>query len=208
MLRVKTYVAPSRVHGNGLFLDEPVSMGDLLYGYHGIDAAGIERPIDFINLTSNVSLVETQNAGNAFIVIRGITQARNSEPSVAVIVDGVQQVNPAQANALWNSRGWGTREEVRKRFHDVGVNAEVVHFDDVSGVMLCRFIDGGVTMNVERFKDLGSVKRAAVALKQVHDRGQPFLNRFELFQMIDEYLDILAKKDAPLPDSGRPLASL
>ena len=63
-----------------------------------IEAAGIERPIDFINLTSNVSLVETQNAGNAFIIIRGITQARNSEPSVAVIVDGVQQVNPAQFN--------------------------------------------------------------------------------------------------------------
>lgn len=63
-----------------------------------VEAAGIERPIDFVNLTSNVNLVETQNAGNAFIVIRGITQARNSEPSVAVIVDGVQQVNPAQFN--------------------------------------------------------------------------------------------------------------
>lgn len=63
-----------------------------------IEAAGIERPSDFINLTSNVNLVETQNAGNAFIVIRGITQARNSEPSVAVVVDGVQQVNPAQFN--------------------------------------------------------------------------------------------------------------
>lgn len=63
-----------------------------------IENAGIERPIDFISLTSNVSLVETQNAGNAFIIIRGITQARNSEPSVAVVVDGVQQVNPAQFN--------------------------------------------------------------------------------------------------------------
>lgn len=63
-----------------------------------IEAAGIERPIDFINLTSNVNLVETQNAGNAFIIIRGITQARNSEPSVAVVVDGVQQVNAAQFN--------------------------------------------------------------------------------------------------------------
>jgi iron complex outermembrane recepter protein len=59
---------------------------------------GIEKPADFINLTPNVNLVETQNVGNAFIVIRGITQARNSEPSVAVVVDGVQQVNPAQFN--------------------------------------------------------------------------------------------------------------
>ncbi len=63
-----------------------------------IEAAGIERPADFIALTPNVNLVETQNAGNAFVIIRGITQARNSEPSVAVVVDGVQQVNPAQFN--------------------------------------------------------------------------------------------------------------
>lgn len=63
-----------------------------------IQDAGIERPADFIRLTSNVNLVETQDAGNAFIVIRGIGQARNSEPSVAVVIDGVQQINPAQFN--------------------------------------------------------------------------------------------------------------
>ena len=63
-----------------------------------IENARILRPADFVNLTPNVNLVETQNAGNAFIIIRGITQARNSEPSVAVVVDGVQQVNPAQFN--------------------------------------------------------------------------------------------------------------
>lgn len=63
-----------------------------------IENAGIEKAADFVNLTSNVSLVETQNAGNAFIIIRGITQARNSEPSVAVVIDGVQQVNPAMFN--------------------------------------------------------------------------------------------------------------
>ncbi len=45
-----------------------------------------------------MTLVETQNAGNAFVVIRGISQARNSEPSVAVQVDGVLQTNPAEFN--------------------------------------------------------------------------------------------------------------
>lgn len=63
-----------------------------------IENAGIDKPADFINLTANVNLVETQNAGNAFIIIRGITQARNSEPSVAVVIDGVQQVNAAMFN--------------------------------------------------------------------------------------------------------------
>ena len=57
-----------------------------------IQSAGIETPRDFIALTPNVTLVETQNAGNAFVIIRGITQARNSEPSVATVVDGVLQV--------------------------------------------------------------------------------------------------------------------
>ncbi len=68
------------------------------FGAQEIANARIVRPSDFVNLTPNVNLVETQNAGNAFVVIRGITQARNSEPSVAVVVDGVQQVNAAQFN--------------------------------------------------------------------------------------------------------------
>ena len=61
-----------------------------------IESAGIETPRDFIALTPNVTLVETQNAGNAFINVRGVSQARNSEMSVAVLVDGVLMANPAQ----------------------------------------------------------------------------------------------------------------
>src|SRR5215813_6314585 len=74
---------------------------------------------------------------------------------------------------------------------EIGVNAPLIYFDARDGVQLTRFIEGGVTMNPERFKDLGSVRRAAQSLRRVHDRGRPFKNRFELFQMIDEYLDVL-----------------
>jgi iron complex outermembrane receptor protein len=63
-----------------------------------IESAGIETPHDFIGLTPNVTLVQTQNAGNSFINVRGISQARNSEMSVAVLVDGVLMTNPAQFN--------------------------------------------------------------------------------------------------------------
>jgi iron complex outermembrane receptor protein len=59
---------------------------------------GIVMPRDFIQAVPNVTLVETQNAGTSFIVIRGISQARNSEPSVAVVVDGVPETQPAQFN--------------------------------------------------------------------------------------------------------------
>ncbi|MEP7245545.1 MAG: TonB-dependent receptor [Gammaproteobacteria bacterium] len=63
-----------------------------------IEAAGIERPQDFIALTPNMTLVQTQNQGTSFITVRGISQARNSEPSVAVLIDGVALANPSQFN--------------------------------------------------------------------------------------------------------------
>ena len=49
-----------------------------------IQSAGIESPRDFVALVPNMTMVEVQNVGNSFITVRGISQARNSEPSVAV----------------------------------------------------------------------------------------------------------------------------
>lgn len=83
---------------------------------------------------------------------------------------------------------------------EIGVNAPLHFFDPADGIQLAGFIEGAATLNGERFKDLGSVRRSAESLRRVHDSGKSFLNRFELFQMIDDYLDILGRKDAPLPD--------
>ena len=74
----------------------PVSVD--VFTERDIESAGITTPADFIALTPNVTLVQTQNSGNSFINIRGISQARNSEMSAAVLVDGVLMTNPAQFN--------------------------------------------------------------------------------------------------------------
>jgi iron complex outermembrane receptor protein len=78
------------------YQDVPITVN--VFTADTIEAAGIERPADFIARVPNMTLVETQNAGNAFVVLRGISQARNSEPSVAVLVDGVLETNPAEFN--------------------------------------------------------------------------------------------------------------
>ena len=78
------------------FSDVPMTVN--VFTERNIEDAGIKRPADYIALVPNMTLVETQNAGNAFVVIRGISQARNSEPSVAVLVDGVLESNPAEFN--------------------------------------------------------------------------------------------------------------
>jgi thiamine kinase-like enzyme len=136
---------------------------------------------------------------------------------------GVSEINAERLGGLTNRNyllgtpkgkfvlripGEGTSEYISRKNEahaarvtsDIGVNAPLIFFDESDGVQLAGFIDGAATLNVERFKDLGSVRRSAEALRKVHDSGRPFLNRFELFQMIDEYLGILEKKTAPLPD--------
>lgn len=83
---------------------------------------------------------------------------------------------------------------------DAGVSAEVLFFDD-DGLMLARHLDGCVTMSPASFKSRsGAPARAALALKQLHSCGREFRFRFELFKMIDEYLALLAKLEAPLPE--------
>jgi iron complex outermembrane receptor protein len=77
---------------NENFQDVPVTMD--VFTAQEIASAGIENPRDFIAMVPNMTLVETQNIGNSFVTIRGISQARNSEPSVAVLVDGVLETNP------------------------------------------------------------------------------------------------------------------
>ncbi len=106
---ISVFLAMPPVYGQGTVLEEivvtarkraetlaesPVSVR--AFTADEIESAGIESPRDFIALTPNVTLVETQNAGNAFITVRGVSQARNSEMSVAVLVDGVLMANPAQ----------------------------------------------------------------------------------------------------------------
>src|SRR5687768_583138 len=77
-------------------LDVPVSIS--AFSQEDIESAGIVRPQDFIALTPNMTMVQTQNQGTSFITVRGISQARNSEPSVAVLIDGVLMANPSQFN--------------------------------------------------------------------------------------------------------------
>jgi iron complex outermembrane receptor protein len=63
-----------------------------------IEAKGISNPAEFLNAVPNVTFITTQNSGTSFVVMRGIGQARNSEPSAAIVVDGVPLTQPAAFN--------------------------------------------------------------------------------------------------------------
>lgn len=59
-----------------------------------IEKMGVQEPSDFLNMTSGVFFRANTTAGTSFINIRGVTQARNAESAVAVVVDGVFLNNP------------------------------------------------------------------------------------------------------------------
>ena len=105
--------------------------------------------------------------------------------------------------------GEGTNEYIDRKIEEhnarvaarAGVNAEIVFFDSSSGVMMTRFLEHGETMSPEKFRNIpGAPARAARAFKKIHDCGEAFRFRFELFAMIDEYLKVLGNEDVRLPD--------
>ncbi|NNG58596.1 TonB-dependent receptor [Sphingomonas paucimobilis] len=61
-----------------------------------INDARIKDVSDFIASTPNISIVKSQSAGTSFVTVRGVSQVRNGESPLAVVVDGVQQVSPRQ----------------------------------------------------------------------------------------------------------------
>ena len=68
-----------------------------------IASAGIERPQDFIALTPGVAQVQTAEAGDLQVTIRGINTGRDAETNFAWLVDGVLQTNPNALNQELNN---------------------------------------------------------------------------------------------------------
>ena len=121
----------------------------------------------------------------------------------------VYRVDAGDRRYLLRIAGEGTADYIDRKVEghnarvaaEAGVSAEVLHFDADSGLMLAGYLDGCVTMSPELFKSRpGAPARAAEVLKRMHTCGRAFRFRFELFAMIDEYLGLLAKLEAPLPD--------
>ena len=81
-----------------------------------------------------------------------------------------------------------------------GIAPPVIHADPATGLMVTRFIPDTVTMTPDLFRSrTGSPERAARAFRRLHDSGEVFPARFDLFAMIDEYSTLLGTKSVSLP---------
>ena len=64
----------------------------------GIADAGIRSTSDFIAYVPNMTFDRADTYRNSFVVIRGLAQVTNADPPIAVVVDGVPQVDQKQFN--------------------------------------------------------------------------------------------------------------
>lgn len=82
-----------------------------------------------------------------------------------------------------------------------GISAEILWSNTKTGLMVSRAIEGAETMTPSLFNSRpGAIKRAGKAFAKLHNSGENFEFRFELFNMIDNYLNILSKKDVKFPE--------
>ena len=140
--------------------------------------------------------------------LSGLAPDSLSRTRLGGLTNLVYRLETGDARYVLRIPGEGTEDYIDRKVEghnarvaaSAGVSAEVLFFDD-DGLMLARHLDGCVTMSAENFKSRsGAPARAAAALKQLHSCGQTFEFRFELFAMIDEYLALLTKLEAPLPE--------
>ena len=121
----------------------------------------------------------------------------------------VHLVETKDANIIVRIPGEGTENYINRATEltnataawRAGISAEVIWVDVKTGVMISRAIDGIETMTSTLFRTRsGSPMRAGKALAKLHNSGETFDFRFELFTMIEDYLKVLSTKDVNLPD--------
>ena len=73
-----------------------------------------------------------------------------------------------------------------------GINVEVIYFDTENGTMVTRFVEG-ISMNggQDFSREMGAPIRAALLLKRVHRLRKVFESRFDVFDEIENYVELL-----------------
>src|SRR4051812_42796585 len=96
--------------------------------------------------------------------------------------------------------GSGTRAIIDRRVEETnarraaaaGVAPEVLYFG-ADGIMLTAFVEGAEALTRESLGErAGTVERVAAALRNLHDRAEPFARIYDPLGTMESYLDLLS----------------
>ena len=79
----------------------------------------------------------------------------------------------------------------------IGIAPELLYLDPQSGLMLTRFIAGGVALRAAELRRPELLRSAVGLLRRLHGSGLVFAGRMDLFPKLDEYIALAAQKGWP-----------
>jgi thiamine kinase-like enzyme len=79
----------------------------------------------------------------------------------------------------------------------IGIAPDLLYFDSPSGLMLTRFIDGGLPLQAADMRRPELLRSAVGLLKRLHDSRLAFAGRMDLFPKLDEYMALAAQRGWP-----------
>lgn len=134
------------------------------------------------------------------------------DPSSAVRLGGLTNLNylvvSESGKYVLRLPGLGTAEYIDRNMEalaarsasDAGVNAELVFFDPISGLMATRFVDNAITMSPAAFRASDvAIRQAGDAMRRLHTTAVPFGIDFDIRVTIAEYEAMLTSKGFDLP---------
>lgn len=156
----------------------------------------------------------TEHADRVMDALREVAQFSDVESADSItrlggLTNLVHRVEVGEASVIVRISGEGTEEYIDRsvELHNAcaaaraGVSPEVLFARPETGLMISRTVLDIETMSPALFQTrAGSPARAGKALSKLHNSGEVFEFRFELFSMIDDYLKILSTKKVDLPE--------
>lgn len=82
-----------------------------------------------------------------------------------------------------------------------GVDADIVYFNENTGVKISRMVEGAETLNPETAKRKKNIDKVAHILKKLHDSDMGMENEFDVFSKIEKYEQLANKAKGKLYDN-------
>lgn len=82
---------------------------------------------------------------------------------------------------------------ITKAASDIGVDSPLLYFDPTTGIKAVKLIPHADTMSPEKLQQQDNIVRAAKIIRKLHDEGAAVDFRFDVFEMIPHYEELIQK---------------
>lgn len=80
--------------------------------------------------------------------------------------------------------------------HEVGVDAELIYFNEKTGIKVSRFIENAETLSPDSARRHVNMKLTTSILRKLHSSTKPMSTRFDIYNEIEKYHNLVVKYGA------------